>query len=50
MAGRGVDIGERVEALLEQLHRQGGNAAAATGDELVRALVEYYGSGTACIR
>ena len=45
MAGHGGDVGQRVEALLEQLHRQGGDAAAATGDDLVRALVEFYGSG-----
>lgn len=45
MPGHGGDVGQRVEALLAQLHRQGGDAAAATGDELVRALVEFYGSG-----
>jgi Fe-S cluster biogenesis protein NfuA/nitrite reductase/ring-hydroxylating ferredoxin subunit len=43
--GDGGDVGQRVELLLEQLHRQGGEPAAATGDQLVRALVEFYGSG-----
>jgi Fe-S cluster biogenesis protein NfuA/nitrite reductase/ring-hydroxylating ferredoxin subunit len=41
----GVDVGEQVEALLQQLKRQGGAQAAATGEELVRTLVGYYGSG-----
>ena len=39
------DVGERVEALLAQLRQQGGDQAAATGDELVRLLVEFYGAG-----
>ena len=39
------DVGERVEALLAQLRQQGGDPAAATGDELVRLLVEFYGAG-----
>ncbi|MGQ0464919.1 MAG: NifU family protein [Sporichthyaceae bacterium] len=46
MAGNAADdIGERVESLLAQLARQGGNRAAATAEDLVRLLVEYYGSG-----
>ena len=32
-----VDVGEQVEALLAQLRRQGGDPAADTGEELVRA-------------
>lgn len=39
------DIGERVESLLAQLARQGGKAAASTAEDLVRLLVEFYGSG-----
>ncbi len=39
------DVGERVEALLARLSQQGGDRAAATGDELVRLLVEFYGAG-----
>jgi Fe-S cluster biogenesis protein NfuA/nitrite reductase/ring-hydroxylating ferredoxin subunit len=39
------DVGERVETLLLQVRRQGGEPAAATAEELVRALVDYYGSG-----
>jgi Fe-S cluster biogenesis protein NfuA len=42
---RSPEVGEQVEALLSQLHRQGGDAAAATGDELVRVVVDYYGTG-----
>lgn len=42
---RAIDVGEQVEGLLAQLQRQGGDAAAQTGDELVRALVEFYGAG-----
>jgi len=45
VAARGGDVGERVEALLEQVHRQGGDPAAATADELVRVLVDFYGAG-----
>ncbi len=39
------DIGERVESLLAQLARQGGKAAASTAEDLVRLLVDFYGSG-----
>ena len=39
------DVGSRVEALLAQLRRQGGEPAADTGDELVRILVNFYGEG-----
>jgi Fe-S cluster biogenesis protein NfuA len=39
------DIGERVESLLAQLARQGGMAAAGTAEDLVRLLVDFYGSG-----
>lgn len=45
MAPTGDDVGSRVEALLAQLRRQGGDPAADTGEELVRELVEFYGSG-----
>lgn len=45
MAAQDADVGERVEALLARLTQQGGDAAAATGDDLVRLLVEYYGGG-----
>ncbi|MBA3743717.1 NifU family protein [Sporichthya sp.] len=41
----GNDVGSRVEALLAQLQRQGGDTAAATGEELVRELVSFYGEG-----
>jgi Fe-S cluster biogenesis protein NfuA/nitrite reductase/ring-hydroxylating ferredoxin subunit len=39
------NVGDRVEALLAQIGEQGGGQAAATADELVRVLVEYYGGG-----
>lgn len=39
------DIGERVESLLAQLARQGGKAAAGTAEDLIRLLVDFYGSG-----
>jgi Fe-S cluster biogenesis protein NfuA/nitrite reductase/ring-hydroxylating ferredoxin subunit len=42
---QGGDVGDRVEGLLAQLRRQGGEHAAETGEELVRLLVEYYGAG-----
>ena len=45
MAVQHGDVGEKVEALLAQLRQQGGPAAEAVGDELVRALVEFYGAG-----
>jgi Fe-S cluster biogenesis protein NfuA len=45
MPAVGNDVGSRVEALLAQLHRQGGDAAASTGEELVRDLVAFYGEG-----
>jgi len=45
MAPTGDDVGSRVEALLAQLRRQGGEPAADTGEELVRELVEFYGGG-----
>jgi Fe-S cluster biogenesis protein NfuA len=41
------DIGERVESLLAQLARQGGNRAASTAEDIVRLLVDYYGAGLA---
>jgi Fe-S cluster biogenesis protein NfuA/nitrite reductase/ring-hydroxylating ferredoxin subunit len=40
-----TDVGEKVDALLTQIGEQGGGQAAATADELVRVLVEYYGGG-----
>ncbi|MGQ0631348.1 MAG: NifU family protein [Sporichthyaceae bacterium] len=40
-----LDVGERVEALLAQLRRQGGDPAADSGEELVRELLAYYGAG-----
>lgn len=43
--GNKVDVGERVEALLAQLRRQGGDPAADTGEELVCMLVDFYGAG-----
>jgi Fe-S cluster biogenesis protein NfuA/nitrite reductase/ring-hydroxylating ferredoxin subunit len=45
--GHGGDVGERVEMLLDQLRRQGGAPAAATGEELVSSLVAFYGDGLA---
>jgi Fe-S cluster biogenesis protein NfuA/nitrite reductase/ring-hydroxylating ferredoxin subunit len=45
MGSHEEDIGERVEALLAQLARQGGHRAAATAEDLVRLLVDYYGAG-----
>jgi Fe-S cluster biogenesis protein NfuA/nitrite reductase/ring-hydroxylating ferredoxin subunit len=49
MPAVGNDVGSRVEALLAQLHRQGGQATADTGEELVRELVAFYGEGLAHI-
>lgn len=45
MGTQADDIGERVEALLAQLARQGGKAAAGTAEDLVRTLVDFYGAG-----
>lgn len=45
MGTQADDIGERVESLLAQLARQGGKAAAATAEDLIRLLVDFYGSG-----
>ncbi|MGQ0625287.1 MAG: NifU family protein [Sporichthyaceae bacterium] len=45
MPAAGSDVGSRVEALLAQLRRQGGDSAADTGEELVRELVAFYGEG-----
>jgi Fe-S cluster biogenesis protein NfuA/nitrite reductase/ring-hydroxylating ferredoxin subunit len=39
------DVGARVERLLAQIGDLGGAQAAATAEELVRVLVEYYGEG-----
>ncbi len=39
------DVGARVEELLAQVGELGGRQAAATAEELVRVLVEYYGQG-----
>lgn len=39
------DVGERVESLLAQVRRLGGEDAAAAADELARVLVEFYGDG-----
>jgi len=47
MGSQAEDIGERVESLLAQLARQGGKRAAATAEDLIRLLVDYYGSGLA---
>jgi Fe-S cluster biogenesis protein NfuA/nitrite reductase/ring-hydroxylating ferredoxin subunit len=49
MGSQTDDIGERVESLLAQLARQGGKAAAATAEDLVKVLVDFYGSGLARI-
>lgn len=49
MGAQGTDVGSRVEALLAQLRRQGGDPAVETGEELVRELVAYYGEGLAVI-
>lgn len=45
MPAQGADVGDRVEGLLAQLRRQGGEHVAETGEELVRLLVEFYGNG-----
>jgi Fe-S cluster biogenesis protein NfuA/nitrite reductase/ring-hydroxylating ferredoxin subunit len=49
MAFASDEIGEQVESLLTQLARQGGKRAAATAEDLIRVLVDYYGSGLARI-
>jgi Fe-S cluster biogenesis protein NfuA/nitrite reductase/ring-hydroxylating ferredoxin subunit len=49
MPAVGDDVGSRVEALLAQLQRQGGQVAADTGEDLVRELVAFYGEGLARI-
>jgi Fe-S cluster biogenesis protein NfuA len=49
MAADRVDVGARVEALLVQVDEQGGTRAAAAADELVRLLVDYYGTALARI-
>jgi Fe-S cluster biogenesis protein NfuA/nitrite reductase/ring-hydroxylating ferredoxin subunit len=45
LAGATGDVGDRVEELLDRLRAESGPAAAATGEELVRLLVGYYGDG-----
>lgn len=49
MGVQGADVGSRVEGLLAQLRRQGGDPAVETGEELVRELVAFYGEGLAQI-
>jgi Fe-S cluster biogenesis protein NfuA/nitrite reductase/ring-hydroxylating ferredoxin subunit len=41
------DVGGQIEVLLGQLLEQGGHGAADTGEEIVRLLVDYYGTGLA---
>lgn len=41
----GDDVGARIEELLAQVAELGGGPAAATAEELVRVVVEYYGAG-----
>lgn len=41
------DVGGQIEILLGRLLEQGGHDAAGTGEEIVRLLVDYYGSGLA---
>ncbi|MFG2308021.1 NifU family protein [Streptomyces sp. NPDC048566] len=43
----GQQTGERIEALLDELAQRAGPRARETADELVRALVEFYGEGLA---
>jgi Fe-S cluster biogenesis protein NfuA/nitrite reductase/ring-hydroxylating ferredoxin subunit len=45
MGSQDEEVGERVESLLAQLARQGGKRAAATAEDLIRVLVDYYGTG-----
>jgi Fe-S cluster biogenesis protein NfuA len=40
-----ADVGAQVEELLARIEEVGGGAAAAAAEELVRALMDYYGSG-----
>ncbi|MDI3424041.1 hypothetical protein [Streptomyces luteolus] len=45
--GNAEQAGRRVEELLEHLSSEGGPAAGAAAEELVRVLMEFYGAGLA---